>query len=450
METTRNARKKIEELRGLLERARQGDRDDAQVLGAFRDRYQALSPDEKLQLFEALLERLEVRRTDVAQALEALRVADDEGDPASWSRRVSALRRQLESPRLRVFRRFLAISGGMRFLLDLRADILTAQRRSEAAIDALDEEIAHLFNSWFQQGFLFLGEVTVDSPYRVIHFLLQHELVHPMTRIEEMAERMGGDRRCFALYHRAMPEEPVVFIEVALTRGLARSIHSVLDDRQSDQTARNAPDTAIFYSINNAQNGLSGLGLGSILIFQVVEALKKSVPGIKTFATLSPIPGLWKSYLRPILEGRDEAFALKKSDLAHLIGDKTQLALAERCQTVHGTRPADAPATLLQVLSDPGWIHDETFARLLRQPLCEITYRYLALEKDARGKPVNPVANFHLGNGASVQLSDVNFAGNTSARGIETACSMMVNYVYSSHWMAQIGRTVQSLLPALS
>ncbi len=219
---------------------------------------------------------------------------------------------------MRAFRRFLNASGGLKFLLDLRADVLAAP----SDLGPIDEEIAYLFTSWFQYGFLFLQEITQDSSYRQIRFLKEHDMVHPMASLEEMGNRLGEDRRSFALYHRAMPEEPIVFIEAALTKRIPTSIHEILDDSRSGPESN--PDTAIFYSINNAQNGLVGLGLGKLLIYQVVDAIQRNRPRVSTFATLSPVPGFLNRYLKPILAGNDSAFRMKRADLVKYFPESTR------------------------------------------------------------------------------------------------------------------------------
>ena len=142
--------------------------------------------------------------------------------PSLGSRCLTQLRRRLESPRLRAFRHFLSTSGGLPFLLDVRADVLAAHRNSELDLGPLDEEIAHLFTSWFLGGFLFLQELTQESSFRQIRFLKEHDMVHPMASLEEMGSRLGKDRRLFALYHRAMPEDPVVFVGGGADAGTRR------------------------------------------------------------------------------------------------------------------------------------------------------------------------------------------------------------------------------------
>ena len=382
------------------------------------------------------------RKRAIRGPLEAVLGADERG-AAEWSSRLTELRRALESPRMRAFRRFLNVSGGLEFLLELRADILAAERHDGLDLGPLDEETAHLFDSWFQLGFLFLQEITQDSPYRQIRFLKEHDMVHPMASLEEMGSRLGADRRCFALYHRVMPEEPIVFIEVALTRRLPRSIHEILEPR--DQVDEGEPDTAIFYSINNAQQGLSGLGLGKLLIFQVVDAIKHDCPLIQTFATLSPVPGFWRRYLEPILVGTDAAapFAATRDEVLALFQSVSRRNILTRL----GAQHEDFAVALRAVLASPDWIDDPVYRTELEKPLVSIAFRYLTRERDAMGKRLNPVAGFHLGNGARLSAKNVLFGANRTERGLRDSCGIMVSYVYSSTWLHDLRRTARSMLP---
>jgi malonyl-CoA decarboxylase len=405
-------------------------------LEAFRATYLESSGEERLAFFDRLLREMEVPRDEVEPSLKAV-LAASPGDAVQWTSLLTDLRRKLESPRMRSFRRFLNLSGGLKFLLDFRADVLGARRRGGLDPGPLSEEIAHLFDSWFQHGFLFLHEVTQDSSYRQIHFLKEHDMVHPMGSLDEMGMRLGEDRRAFALYHRAMPEEPVVFIEVALTRHLPVSIHEILDG--TSQAATSRPDTAVFYSINNTQNGLAGLGLGKLLIFQVVETIRTDQPGISTYATLSPVTGFWPRYLRPILLGQDEAFQMKRGVCESYFPERLRRRLAGE---------SDGFCTaLVETLDRADWIEDKRLARELAKPLREIVYFYITHEKNARGRPLNPVAGFHLGNGARLSFKNVHFGGNRSERGLRDSASLMVSYVYSSTWLHQLRRTARSVLP---
>jgi hypothetical protein len=440
----RASQKKIEKLAGLLTQIQAQTDLSLELLQLFQAQYNDLTREERPWFFEHILRRIETTREEIEGPLQDV-LAAEAHDAIEWSRKVTALRRRLESPRLRAFRRFLNLSGGFKFLLDFRADILFALRHSSFDLEPLDEELSHLFNTWFQHGFLFLQEITRDSSFRQIRFLKEHDMVHPMASLEEMGNRLGEDRRCFALYHRAMPEEPVVFIEAALTKGLARSIHEIIElGRPQKQKAR--PDTAIFYSINNTQNGLSGLGLGKVLIFQVVAAIQADHPGIKTHATLSPITGFWPRYLEPLLRGNDKNFALQKRGVEAFFSENVKKQLQKYHKTSTGNDTSDFASILRDILEEPLWI-EKDFVRQIKKPLTEIAFYYISKERNRQGKPLNPVANFHLGNGATVRLKNIDFGANVSERGLADSCGMMVNYVYSKTWLQQIGRTMKAWLP---
>ena len=370
-----------------------------------------------------------------------------EGDRAEWHARLRDLRAAVASPRLWALGNLINMTGGMKLLLEMRAEVLEAQRRGEPGLGVLEDDIAFLLDRWCQHGFLFLEEVNLKSPFQTIRFLKEREMVHPMVSLEEMSHRLGVDRMCFALYHVVMPDEPVVFIEVALSRGLVRSIHEIIDDPHSERKPVKSPDTAIFYSINNTQIGLAGLGLGKVLIVRVTEALRERRPSLTTFATLSPITGFWPRYLRPILEGSGAAgFTLDRSEVVRRVGAKAMESIVERHRELGG-EPADEAAVLCSVLSGEEWIADPVLRDALRRPLVDLAHFYLTKETDLRGKPLNPVGGFHLGNGATLSRQNVNFAANTTPRGLEDSCGLMANYVYSEKALAPIGRAVRSLLP---
>jgi malonyl-CoA decarboxylase len=446
MELHKPSVKKINELLNLLKSIQAQQEAQPEPINRFRDQYQEILIEERPWFFEALVQKFEINKKEIEKELRLV-LADEGKDSIQWGQGLSSLRRKIESPRIRIFRNFLSISGGLKFLLDLRADVIAAQRQYPVNLEPLDLDIAQLFDLWFQGGFLFLNEITLDSPYRQIRFLKEHDLVHPMANLEEMGSRLGGDRRCFALYHRLMPDEPITFIEVALTRGMATSIHTIIEKQENPFNNKKSPDTAIFYSINNTQNGLSGLGLGKVLIFQVVEILEKNYPSINTFATLSPIPGFWERYFKPILKGENDSFLMNRDRLTELFPEKIRQPLLEIHQTKTGNTVGDLGPVLLEILSDRQWIEDPEYCKILKKPLTDLVYFYLSQEKDQRGKPLNPVANFHLGNGATVGLKNINFAANHSPRGLMESCGMMVNYVYSQTWLRQVSQTMKNYLP---
>ncbi|MDY7034772.1 MAG: malonyl-CoA decarboxylase family protein [Thermodesulfobacteriota bacterium] len=402
--------------------------------------YETLNNDEKEDFFRTIIETIEVSKELLSPLLGDL-VACNAGDP-NWPKLLSDLRQQTYSPRLNLFRKISRSPGGLKFLLDFRRDLLSIQRFSKIDLKPLDSDIILLFELMFQDGFLYLEEITLDSSYRQLELIKNSDLVHPMTSIEEMGQRLGKDRICFALYHRLIPYEPVIFIEVALTRGIVESIAEIIniDANRTSKRDADTADTAIFYSINNTQQGLTGLGLGKMLIGQVVDYLRRENEQIKNFATLSPLPGFWKNYLRPILEGHDDSFTLKYSDLISFFS-KRQVNRIMTTREVMPDDPEHFNSTLLSVLSGEEWIKDEEMKRILRNPLNRIAYHYISKEKNIRNKPLNAVANFHLENGATVSPKNVNFLANPSNRGLKESCGTMVNYIYTSTWLSQIRRS---------
>jgi len=439
------AKKRLKQVQELARAVAGSEAVDRGAAERFHGRFRQLSSTERAQFFSWMAGDLEVDRAALTGPIERL-LDTPPDDAAGWGRRVLELRRAIASPRREVLASLINIPGGMKFILELRAEILELQRGGRRGLEPVEEEIASALNDWCAHGFLFLEEIDSTSPFERIRYLKDRELVHPMLSLEEMGNRLGADRLCFALYHVVMPDEPVVFIEVALSRGLVRSIHDIIDVDGHHRAPVTSPDTAIFYSINNTQEGLAGLGFGKVLVFRVTEALRSRHPTLKTFATLSPIPGFRSRYLLPILRGDGHRFSLSVDGVLERFPSKSMDALRRRHREVAdaGGEPA---AVLTSILSRSDWFADPVFRSHLSKPLREIAYVYLAQERDRRGRPLNPVANFHLGNGATLSERNVNFGANTSPRGLEESCGLMVNYVYSRTTFQQLGSTVRSLLP---
>lgn len=441
--------KNLRKLQSLARRiVAAGDSAQARDVEALRDHWQELDPEERRSLYGWMATELEVDRQDLDRSVEQLAEAGEE--PGARRDALESVRRAVASPRRSLVESFGQLSGGVEQVLELRAEVLEAQRAGVEGLEPLEEDIAAVLTGWFRHGFLRLGEIDRHSPFEQIRFLKERELVHPMVGLEEMGNRLGADRRCFGLFHCLMPDQPAVFIEVALSRGLVRSIHSIIDPGPGDGAGPAAkPDTAVFYSINNAQHGLAGLGLGKVLVFRVVEALRRSHPSVRTFATLSPVPGFWPRYLKPILSGAATPGGLDRDDALASFSATAQRVVLERWGATGGGTDASLSEALIGLLDGPDWLDDEALAAALRRPLCDLVFRYLREETDARGKRLNPVAGFHLGNGATLARRNVNFAANRSPRGLAESCGIMVNYLYTSSWLQQIGRTVQSVLPFL-
>jgi len=431
--------KDVHNILEILNKLEKTDKKEKELFEGLKQSYVSLNDHEKESLFTAIVDQIEIPKNEIQPIIASL--ADLENDDAEWSLLFSELRRHLYSPRLQIFRKISRIPGGLKFLLDLRGDLLALQRKKKTDLTPLQSDLFFLFEQWFQDGFLYLEEITLDSSYRQIDLIKASDMVHPMTSIEEMGQRLGKDRRCFALYHRLIPYEPIIFIEVALTEGIVRDITEIID-MNAAQFEKKSADTAIFYSINNTQNGLAGLGLGQMLIGQVVDYIKKENEQIKRFATLSPVPGFWRSYLQPILDGDDTSFLLKPSDIPGFFTKKQRVKILEDIDD----QPQDHSAfnrALSELLSGEQWINDEDLSKQLREPLVKISFHYIDQEKDSRNRPLNAVANFHLGNGATISIKDVNYLANTSSRGLKESCGMMVNYIYTPSWLNQVRQSLR-------
>ncbi|MBW1763298.1 MAG: malonyl-CoA decarboxylase family protein [Deltaproteobacteria bacterium] len=401
--------------------------------------YETLDEYQKERFFKNIIERIEISVEDLQPLLDEL--SDCSKDNPNLPGVLSELRSHIVSPRLNIFRKISRLPGGLKFLLDFRGDLLSIQRFSQSNLKPLESDLTLLFELWFQEGFVYLEEITLDSSYRQIELIKKSDLVHPMNSIEEMGQRLGRDRRCFALYHRLIPYEPIIFIEVALSKGILRNIADIIN-RDKNRTEEKDADTAIFYSINNTQNGLTGLGMGKMLIGQVVDYLKEDNEKIKKFATLSPLPGFWKRYFKPILEGKDEPFILKHMDVVSYFFKKQQ----EKIMAYAGLQEFNTEqlnASLLSILSDESWSENKELRESLHDPLVKVAYTYISKEKNLKNKPLNPVANFHLGNEATVSLKNVNFLGNPTSKGLDESCGIMVNYIYTSGWLARIQRSLK-------
>ena len=317
-----------------------------------------------------------------------------------------ALRRALESPRTRLLQRFAVFPEGLRFLLDLRAELLP-QLKGDKRLLALDAELEHLFCTWFDVGFLELRRLSWDSPASLLEKLIEYEAVHDIRSWADLKNRLDSDRRCYGFFHPRLPQEPLIFVEVALGQTLSSSMAPLLDESAAAADLAKA-HTAIFYSISNTQPGLRGVGFGDSLIKHVVETLCNEFPRLRTFATLSPIPGL-RSWLQKnagtLLEGWS---------------DKQRAELAQALQL----GSLDTAAPLLQAFDSA----DSLDARSpVRQALMQSAAHYLARALPG-GRPADPVARFHLGNGARVE--QLNWNADRSAKGHKQSYGLMVNYLY--------------------
>lgn len=345
--------------------------------------YSTLDADDRAVLFERLLDDFAPESEAVLQAAEAYR-----GDPSQAN--LLALGDTIESPRQELFRRLNMAPGGTAALVELRHGLLR-QMVDRPELRVVDADLLHLFRSWFNRGFLLLQRIDWRTPAVILEKLIRYEAVHAIDGWDDLRRRVAADRRCFAFFHPALPDEPLIFVQVALIKGMADKVQPLLDRAEIGDPA--SADTALFYSISDCQAGLRGISFGNFLIKQVAAELQAEWPNLKTFATLSPIPGFtaWLHEMAPSLD------------------------------TVPGG--ADVLAWLQRTADDDA----EPPEPALQQPLLELCAHYLGRAK-RKGRPRDPVARFHLRNGA--RLEQIDWAGDLSARGVAQSAGLMVNYLY--------------------
>ncbi len=319
-----------------------------------------------------------------------------------------ALARELEAPAVRVMREFVGVPQGVKFVVDLRAELL-ALGRADATCRALSEDLRPLLGAWFDVAFLDLVRIDWRAPAALLEKLVAYEAVHAIRSWRDLKNRLDSDRRCFAFFHPRMPDEPLIFVEVALVDGLAGNVQRLLDTRAETSDPR-AADTAIFYSISNCQQGLAGISFGNFLIKRVAEQLARDLPSIKNFATLSPIPGL-RAHIDGRLRNEGDG-ALTASEIASLMPV---------------TSEARGAAAVAMLLSRPSWWEVPAVDKALKPILTRLAANYLT-SVDDRGRALDRVAHFHLGNGAIVER--LNWQGDMSANGLKQSYGMMVNYRY--------------------
>ncbi len=373
--------------------------------------YLSLDRDGRIRFLRILASDFDTDRQAVAAAAMRLDELDDWGGRKQRERQ---LRQALEPPRRRLLTQFNALPDGVKFLVDMRASLLPLARE-DALLADLEADLKALLTSWFDIGFLELRRITWDSSAAVIEKLIEYEAVHEIRDWNDMKSRLASDRRCYAYFHPRMPDEPLIFVEVALTRGMAGTIRALLAERSSAEPP-DKPDSAIFYSISNAQRGLDGIGFGAFLIKRVVEQLASEIDGLATFATLSPIPG-FRHWL-------DERLATPGEELLHRGERRGFAALLGAAET---GEIADA-ALLAKALQRPGWPDDPALAKALSEPLSRLCAAYLAQAKRNGGRARDPVAHFHLSNGA--RMERLNWLADRSDRGMAQSAGLMVNYLY--------------------
>ncbi len=326
----------------------------------------------------------------------------DDPTPAN----LTALAAAVESPRQELFRRMNMALKGTETLVTLRENVLQ-QLSGNPRLAAVDHDLKHLLGSWFNRGFLHLERISWSTPASVLEKLIAYEAVHAIDGWDDLRRRLAPDRRCFGFFHPALPEEPLIFIEVALVNAMSDKIEPIIRAPLPKEEEIQA-DTAIFYSISNCQPGLRGISFGNFLIKQVASDLSRELPGIRTFATLSPMPR-FRSWLEH-----------PKTDLTKHLAP----GLADRLLKQTAAKSLKAALSMLVAEAEPGGY---VRSSLLRDALLRLGARYLAGVGSAKG-PTDPVARFHLGNGARIER--VNWLADMSKKGITEAHGLMVNYLY--------------------
>jgi malonyl-CoA decarboxylase len=349
------------------------------------DRYQHLDEAGRVTFFETLAQHYGPDQARLMQAIESWRAEPTE-DGASDLHFASEPRRQ------ELFRRLNRAPGATSELVAMRADLLNV-KSGHKDLAALDRDVVHLLSSWFNRGFLVLRRIDWSTPAIILEKVIRYEAVHEIHDWNDLRRRIDPvDRRCYAFFHPALVDEPLIFVEVALTEAIPGAIAPLLaEDRQPVPIER--ARTAVFYSISNCQRGLGGISFGNFLIKQVVEELRRELPKLENFVTLSPVPGFmqWMKST-PYLPVSEEE------------------------------RP------LLEHLDDPHWINDQELTAQLRPVIESLAAYYFLKAKTPKGRLIDSVARFHLGNGA--RLERIDWLGDLSPKGLRESAGLMVNYLY--------------------
>lgn len=358
----------------------QGEVSGTKVASSVLAKYEALSPLEKAEFFNELVENYDLDVEEVIDAAQAY--AASKSRPA-----LERLTHISEPKRQELLRRLNQVPGATEKLVHMREDLFPMLKEFPQ-YSILDSDFEHVFDTWFNRGFLLLKPIDWRTPANILEKIIEYEAVHAINDWDDLRRRLQpSDRRCFAFFHPVMPEEPLIFVEVALTKGVPASIESLLTEKR-DVLPESDADTAVFYSISNCQSGLRGVSFGNFLIKQVAGDLSADLPNIKKFVTLSPVPGFTKW--------------LAKQDDKELEEAKTLLEM------------------------------DELDAKILephRKQLLGLMAKYMMNAKRENGFPLDPVSRFHLGNGAS--LAQINWLADLSDNGLKQSLGMMVNYRYA-------------------
>jgi len=350
------------------------------------DLYQTLSPEKKLLFFKKINEKFRPNHTKVTEAIDLYKA--EQNDKNLFKLFITS-----EGQRRELFRRMNMSPNGISTIVSLREDLLKILNDNKE-LKPLDNDLRELFKSWFNPGFLKLAKITWDTKAAVLEKIIQYERVHKIKDMNELKRRLGEDRRFFSYFHPALDDEPIIFVQVALTNGLGKSIQEIM--KPSAEGAKKY-DTATFYSISNCQEGLSRVTLGNFLIKRVVYEIQEELPNIKNFGTLSPIPGF-----------RDWFTTLDEKIIQNILGKIPY-------SNVSFLKSTDLKVGDGRIVSN-------------KHAIIKLVAHYLMNEKNKKGLPINDVCRFHLGNGAII--NDININANVSDVGLNRSFGVMVNYLY--------------------
>jgi malonyl-CoA decarboxylase len=365
--------------------------------------YLVLNREGRRRFLELLAREYDVDNAAVEEAITRRR---ESVDSFELQKHTLELRNLLEPPRTKLLRQFNELEEGVKFLVDLRAELIPWTRENPA-LKALDQDVYRLLSSWFDVGFLDLQRITWRSPATLLEKLTEYEAVHAIRSWSDLKNRLRDDRRCFAYFHPRMPDEPLIFVEVALVSGISNNIHNLLDEKAPVGNPEKA-DTAIFYSISNCQAGLSGVSFGNFLIKRVVRDLVSKLPNLKTFSTLSPIPG----FVKWLQKNPDNiTFSEQEHAAIQLLNDNGTTGIS-----------------LSSILENTTNSDSKTIRKILEPALMGLCARYLLTAQHGQ-RALDRVAHFHLSNGARIER--LNWAADLSENGIGQSAGMMVNYLYN-------------------
>ncbi|EDY81063.1 Malonyl-CoA decarboxylase superfamily [Verrucomicrobiia bacterium DG1235] len=368
--------------------------------------YLDFSPEERLEFLRILNNEFGADADLVAGAVDELQMATEVEEIETARYR---LRLALEPARVKLLQEFNTLQSGPRFLVELRRELIEL-KREHPELASLERDLKELLRSWFDIGFLDLRSINWNSPASLLEKLGRYEAVHRMRGWQDLKNRLDSDRRCFAFFHPCMQDEPLIFIEVALVKGLANQIQGLLNEKASAMEPDEA-DTAIFYSISNAQKGLVGISFGNFLIKQVVDCLRRELPNLKRFATLSPIPGYVNWLRAELAKGAIQLLPTEVKKLKPVAGEVKPIEFVEKA------------------LETSRWIRDEAQSEALKPVLLRLCATYLlSVKRSGMQTAANPVAHFHLSNGA--RMEQLNWMGDTSSKGMQESAGIMINYLY--------------------